>query len=103
MSKLGFVQEEGGETFTTKEHHEVREEGETPTQKIKESFQGGGEAEQKQQQGGGGIIQAIGETLVEIGQTTKDLVAEQYPVEVLERKDEEKDKKEPYKGSGEGI
>lgn len=85
---FGFVQEEGGEIFTIKERYGTQEQGGKPSEKIKESCLGGTEEEQTQQQAGGGIIQAIGETLVEIGQTTTDLVAGQYPGGVMGQKEE---------------
>lgn len=46
--------------------------GKMQTEHYDEGRGGGGE--NKQQGGGAGVLQAIGETIVEIGQTTKDLM-----------------------------
>lgn len=76
---------------------------------------GGAEHEQEQEQeqmqmqqqaaggGGGGVFQAIGETIVEIGQTTKDLLAGQSPLEDDETKQVKEGEAPPYKGAGQGI
>lgn len=67
-------------------------------------FHGGAEEEQKPRQGsgGGGVFQAIGETLMEIGQITKDLLVGQYPIQVLEQKHRGSNDRgdEPYRGAG---
>ncbi|KAL0328262.1 UNVERIFIED_CONTAM: hypothetical protein Scaly_2258800 [Sesamum calycinum] len=122
---------EGGETFTITEQHDTRAQVEVPSEKFREAGRGGPEAERKQphvgegegkqlhagegeekhqqgestaQQQGGSIVRAIGETLVEIGQTTKDLLVGQYPAQVVEQKDEAAPgKDEPYTGPGGGI
>ncbi|KAL6559903.1 hypothetical protein OROGR_005020 [Orobanche gracilis] len=78
------------------QQHEAGGQIETPSN---EYFHGGAEeGEQKPEQaaGGGTVFHAIGETIVEIGQTAKDLLVghDQYPVE----------QKEPEKsGTGQGI
>lgn len=38
-----------------------------------------GTGEERKREEGGGVLQAIGETIVEIGQTTKDLLVGQDP------------------------
>ncbi|XP_075488515.1 uncharacterized protein LOC142527561 [Primulina tabacum] len=97
--KASYERGERGETF------ETRAKREAPTEKF---FHGEDEDEQMPRTGsggGGGVFQAIGETLMEIGQTTKDLLVGQYPIRVLEQKDRgSKDREdEPYRGTGEGI
>lgn len=95
--RASYERGERGETF------ETRAERDEPTDK---SFSGGAEDEQMPRPGSGGVFQAIGETLMEIGQTTKDLLVGQYPIRVLEQKDRgSKDREdEPYhRGTGEGI
>lgn len=110
---FGFVQEEGGETFSTQEHHgwnkgeynqqaggggEGEEWGQWGDERRQEADRGGEEeGEQKQGGAGGGIIRAIGETLVEIGQTTKDLVSGQHLLRGGEDEKEKRDE-EPFKG-----
>ncbi|KAL3848784.1 hypothetical protein ACJIZ3_010666 [Penstemon smallii] len=111
-------QEKGGggqETFTTKEEGETRPSADItkeqmqmqkPSEKIQESFQGGTEYEQQGQESGGGVFQAIGETIVEIGQTTKDLLVGQSPVEEgMDQKHESRGTiDEKFRGTGcEGI
>ncbi|GER42412.1 late embryogenesis abundant protein [Striga asiatica] len=59
----------------------------------------GGEEESRlegEEKGSGSVLQAIGETIVEIGQTTKELL-------VGKDNDKVKEYEERYKGSGEGI
>lgn len=46
----------------------------------------------------GGVLQAIGETIMEIGQTTKDMLVGQYPSHVLEGKDDEEEQEDTTKG-----
>ncbi|KAG8364741.1 hypothetical protein BUALT_Bualt18G0030200 [Buddleja alternifolia] len=100
--------EEKGETFMSKEQeHETRVQEVQPSSKHETFEEGGAEGKEeggaesgaKQEQGGGGggsVLHAIGETIVEIGQTAKELVVGQ--------RDETKDiKEEPYTGAGEGI
>ncbi|MCD9561521.1 hypothetical protein HAX54_020683 [Datura stramonium] len=67
----GFI---GGEEQETKV--EEKESGFKPKEKIEESFESGGGKESKQPvEGAAVVLQAIGETIVEIGKTTTDLVA----------------------------
>ncbi|KAL6497014.1 hypothetical protein OROGR_028943 [Orobanche gracilis] len=86
------------------QQHEAGGRLETPS---KDYFQGveqgerqGGEQKPKQAGGGGTVFHAIGETIVEIGQTTKNLLVghDQYPVEQKEHEEGE-----AYTGRGEGI
>lgn len=130
LPTFGFVQEEGGETFSTREQHGGRapsekfeyyggekweqqgwdkgSEDEQRQEAVRGGRRGRGEgkewAEEQKQGGGGavggGIIRAIGETLVEIGQTTKDLVAGQHPLDVLRGGKDEKERgdEEAFKG-----
>ncbi|EYU30783.1 hypothetical protein MIMGU_mgv1a025154mg, partial [Erythranthe guttata] len=111
---------QGGEAFPGKEEHGTRGKTETESEKVKEYSHGGGgeewgqkiqheESDEQEQQGGGGggggVFQAIGETIVEIGQTTKDLLVGQYPsADVMEKpRHESKGDPQPYAGAGEGI
>ncbi|KAK6157568.1 hypothetical protein DH2020_011816 [Rehmannia glutinosa] len=73
-----------GETIASKEQPE-------------EFFEGG-----EEQQQGGSILQAIGQTIVEIGQTTKELLVGQFPIGLSERDDEAKFREEHHQYPGPG-
>ncbi|KAI3457153.1 hypothetical protein Pfo_013816 [Paulownia fortunei] len=100
--KASHEKGDGGETIASKEQYATKEQWERPPENFLEFFQGGAE-EQGQQQEGGSILQAIGQTIVEIGQTTKELLSGQYPMQVLQQKDEAKFTEEPHLRAGKGT
>lgn len=77
-----------------------------PTEKVQEFYQGESEHDQGKGQGepGGGVLHAIGETLVEIGQTTTGLLAGQglsgqHPSYKQDESKEEEQKVHSFQGS----
>lgn len=101
--------------FSTGQQYETKGPFQQVKETVKETLQSGGSEHEpskgwteqgEETESGGGVLQAIGETIVEIGHNTTNLLAGQHPADVvgLSRDDVEEERSYPGQGRrGEGI